>query len=41
MFEKIDLEKSPIGLETIGIQRCNLYKNQANPNSTKRKNLRI
>ena len=37
MFEKIDLEKSLIGLETIGIQRCNLYKNQANPDFTKNK----
>jgi tRNA U34 5-carboxymethylaminomethyl modifying GTPase MnmE/TrmE len=37
MFEKVDLDKSPIGLETIGIQRCNLYKNQVSPDFTKNK----
>ena len=35
MFEKINLEKSPIGMETIDIQRCNLYKNKNGPDFTK------
>ena len=40
MFEKIDLENSSIGLETIGIQRCNLYKSTNGPDFTKYKEFR-
>ena len=35
MFEKVNLEKSSIGMETIDMQRCNLYKNKSGYDFTK------
>ena len=37
LFEKVELDKSTIGLQTMGIQRCNLYKNEDSSDFTKSK----